>query len=199
MFCRKLSRAQVEYIIDQTERLLNLQYILPAMIRFFMLTKKAPRSLIGPGGQYHDRCFELSLKLARFIDFQPQEIIQIAPAWDALPNVLHASVNFANDTLSPNPEFLIRLLEDRTKEFLVISSANPYVREKDPERQMRLFFELVDHPDWSLVLFIFSGSLVIRTSIIREHPSCLNPERFHDLFLRLCSAATCEGIIKVYR
>lgn len=195
----KLTRKQVESLLDEIERLSKLRYLFPAVVRLKMLTEKAPRDLVGTEGLLHDRFCVLGLELCRSIGSRPEEMVQITHAWDALPNVLHTSVDFRGGSLSPSSDHVLHALADRAKEFVVMSNANSNVRERNPERQMRVFFDLVDHPHWSLVLLIFSGSLVVRSSVIREHPSALSPVRLEELFPRLCSAAQNDGAIKIYR
>ncbi len=199
LFTRKLTHAQAESVLNEIQRLSRLQCPFPAMVRLQILAEKAPRSLIGPGGPLHDRFFAIGLELARGVGSRPNQIVQIAPAWDALPNVLHASVDFAGNSISPSPDRLLRTLSDETNEFVALSNANPNVRERDPERQMRIFFDLVENPSWSLVLLIFSGSMVVRSSVIREHPASLSQGKLQELFPELCSAAENEGVIKIYR
>jgi|APTNR8051073442_1049403.scaffolds.fasta_scaffold03102_10 hypothetical protein len=199
LFGPKPTSAQTESMLCEIEQLSKLQSSFPAVVRLKMLGEKAPRKLIGPGGPLHDRFVQVTSELARCVGSRPGEMTRITPAWDALPNVLHASINFHGGSLSPAPDQLVRALDDKTKKFVVLSSANSNIREQDPEKQMLAFFDLADHPHWSLALLIFSGSLIVRSEVIRLHPSALNPAKLDELFPKLCSAAENEGAIKVLR
>lgn len=199
LFTRKFSHAQTEFALDEIQQLLRLQYPLPAMVRLQILTEKAPRTLIGPGGPLHDRFFAIAQELAIVVGLLHPQIVQIAPAWEALPNILLAEVDFVGNSISPSPDCLLRALSDNSKEFVAFSNANQNLREIEPERQMRIFFDLTEHPGWSLILLIFSGSMVVRSSVILKQPDLLNQIKLLELFPLLCSAAKKEGAIKIYR
>lgn len=199
LFGSKLTVSQTEAMLGEIEQLSKLRSVFPAMVRLQILGEKASRKIIGPSGPLHDRFYRAGLELCRTVGSIPDEMVRITPAWDALPNVVRASMSFHGGSLSPTSDELIRALADRKKEFVVFANANPNVREQNPQRQMRAFFDLVDHPTWMLVLLIFSGSPVVRAAVIREHPSAVSSARTEELFPKLCSAAQNEGAIKVLR
>jgi hypothetical protein len=198
IFRRSLSEEETERCLDEIERLAKLPYFLPATERIAMLGSKAPARILGPGGPLHDRFVTCMNRLVqRAARGGSDQVVRITPAWEALPNVLMTTADFGGDAVGMHGRQLLDAI--RSKEFVVLANVNPNVRERDPSRQMRLYFELIDNPRWAMVLLIFAGSLIVRSSVLRKHPDCVTPARFGEMFPRLGAAAGQEGKVKVFR
>jgi len=195
-----LSQEEVEHYFDEVERLSRLPYFLPAAERIKMLCEKASAKILGPGGPLHGRFVRLMDELVHgAVRAGRDQVVRITPAWEALPNVLLTTCDFGGDAVGLAGKRLLEAIRSEDKEFVIFANVNTNVREKEPARQMRLFFDLVDNLRWMAVLLMFSGSVVVRSSVLLKHPDAVNHTSFSEMFPKLCSAAKQEGKVRVFR
>jgi hypothetical protein len=200
LFRRSLTQTQVEGYLDRVEDLSKLPYFLPAAERISMLSETASARVIGPGGSLHDRFIGLMDQLVHgALRAGANQIVRITPAWEALPHVLMTTCDFGGDAVGMTGARLLDAIRLGRKDFVVFANANTNVRERDPNRQMRLFFELVDNPRWAMILLMFSGSVIVRSSVLLKHPDSVAPATFQEMFSKLGSAAALEGKVRVFR
>ena len=199
LFRRSLSQKETEQRLDEIERLSKLPYFLPATVRIQMLSEKASSKLLGPGGVLHDRFAKSMERIIRGGMLSGKnQTVKITPAWEALPNVLMTFCDFEQGTIGLGGQKLLDALFEGTKEFVVFATVNFNVREQDPERQMRLFFNMVDNPRLMMSMLIFSGTFIVRALVILKHPGAV-PSDLKEIFLKLGPAVSSEGKVREYR
>jgi len=188
LFQSSLSEKEIELCLDEVERLLDLPYYLPAMERIKLLSEQAPSKLIGPGGRLHDRYFSLMMSITkRGSQGGADQVVSITPAWKALPNVFLTTCDFNSQSIGITADALLRSC--RNKEMVVFANDSMNVRERDPVRQMRLFFQLCDEPKSMMFMLLFAGSFIVRSSVINEHPEITINLNMDIFFSKLGMAA----------
>jgi hypothetical protein len=200
LFSRRMSVEQTEEYIDEIEQLAQLSHLFPAMVRLKMFGDKTDSSVAGPGGILHDRFVAATFALvARTAAMKGQRIEAVA-AWQSLPNVLHASIDLIDGTVTPSADrILANIASDKSKEFVVLSNIVLNLRDRDPERQIRAYFELKDQPRCLAALLSFCGGFIVRSPLLNEHPSIFQSLKLDDFIPKLESAAQNDGTVVTYR
>lgn len=197
IFGTALSDEEVERRLAEVERLAALPYFLPATERLKLLTEQASAETLGPGARLHDRFIRLNHRLiANAAQTGIKQTMAITPAWQALPNVVMTTCDFESGSVGLTGDALVRSCLG--KEFIVFANANPNVRERDPDRQMRLFFELFDDPRNMMFVLVFAGSILVRCSVITRHPQITKSPDFQSMFPQLGIAAQSEGKVRKF-
>jgi len=194
LFQSSLSEKEIELCLDEVECLVALPYVLPAMERLKLLSERAPSKLIGPGGRLHDRYFSLMMSITQG---GADQVVSITPAWKALPNVFLTTCDFNSQSIGITADALLRSC--RNKEMVVFANASMNVRERDPVRQMRLFFQLCDEPKSMMFMLLFAGSFIVRSSVINEHPEITINLNMDIFFSKLGMAAQSMGNVREFR
>jgi hypothetical protein len=73
------------------------------------------------------------------------------------------------------------------------------LRDKDPERQIRAYFELKDQPRCLAAFLSFCGGFIMRSLLLNDHPSILQSLKLDDFIPKLESAGQNDGTVVTYR